>query len=96
MQKKSSSGNKRSVKSVQAKMASSRPMTFRMHVLAKKSGWALKREGTKRASKVFSNKAEAVDSATRLLKNKTVRNVIIHKGDGSIDRWKSKTTRMKK
>lgn len=55
----------------------------RVHVVPSKDGWAVKREGAKRASAVKSTKDSAVRVASNL---KTVDKLIIHKKDGTIQK----------
>lgn len=53
------------------------------HILPRNNGWAVKREGSKRASKIFPKKDQAVAFA----KKKSIRNessVFVHKMDGTI------------
>ena len=57
----------------------------RVHVIARKQGWAVKKEGLSRASKVYSTKETAVVDARRF-KSKG-HDLIVHKQDGSIERW---------
>lgn len=53
----------------------------RVHVVPSKDGWAVKKEGAKRASAVKSTKESAVKTAIKL---KSTISVIIHKKDGTI------------
>jgi len=81
--------DKKSIRSVQNDMKSCKAASSRIHVIANKNGWALKREGTKRASLVVNTKVDAISRGTRLLNTKSARNLIIHKKDGTIDSWRS-------
>jgi hypothetical protein len=56
----------------------------RVHVISRKDGWAVKKEGNTKASKVFNRKEAAVEGARKLSKG---HDVIVHKKDGSIQRW---------
>lgn len=53
----------------------------RVHVVPSKDGWAVKKEGAKRASAVKDTKDSAVRTANTL---KSTERVIIHKKDGTI------------
>jgi len=64
--------------------ASSSPKTQRVHVISRQSGWAVKKEGNTKASKLFDKKEAAVEGARKLSKG---HDVIVHKKDGSIQRW---------
>lgn len=57
----------------------------RAHVVKRDSGWAVRKEGAKKASKVYKTQADAVRGA-RVLK-KSGSDVVIHKRDGSILKW---------
>ena len=76
---------KSSIKAVQSKMSKCTSVENRVHVLTHKNGWAIKREGASKASKVFHTKEAAVNNAVRL---KSARNVIVHKKNGAIASWK--------
>jgi hypothetical protein len=57
------------------------------HVIAKSDGsWNVKKTGTKRASKSFSTKSEAVKDAGAMLKKSGGGELIIHKTDGRVSR----------
>lgn len=57
----------------------------RVHVISRKDGWAVKKEGNSRASRIYPNKKSAVYNAGRL-KSKG-HDVVVHKKDGSIQKW---------
>lgn len=57
----------------------------RVHVISRDKGWALKKEGLSRATKIHQSKEAAVNSARKL--RRRGHDVIIHKRDGSIERW---------
>ena len=62
----------------------------RKHIVKRDSGWAIKQEGTTRAAKVYPSKEEAVKAAQEYREQGY--EIIIHKNDGSIEKWlKSKT-----
>ena len=58
----------------------------RTHVVKRDSGWAVKKEGAKRATKVYTTKEQAVKGAEK--SRKSGRDVVVHKKDGSIQTWK--------
>jgi hypothetical protein len=60
------------------------PKNQRVHVISRKDGWAVKKEGNTKATRVFDRKEAAVDGARKLSKG---HDVIVHKKDGSIQRW---------
>ncbi len=64
--------------------ASGSPKNQRVHVISRKDGWAVKKEGNTKASKLFDKKEAAVEGARKLSKG---HDVIVHKKDGSIQRW---------
>jgi len=57
----------------------------RTHVVKRDSGWAVKKEGTKRATKVYTTKEQAVKGTEKA--RKLGSDVVIHKRDGSIQKW---------
>lgn len=57
----------------------------RTHVVKRDSGWAVKKEGTKRATKVYTTKEQAVKGTEKARKSGS--DVVIHKRDGSIQKW---------
>lgn len=69
---------------IQAKIRVSTPKRDRVHVLADGDRWAVKREGARRADRLFDVKSDAVSRAKSLSR---VRNVIVHKRDGTIHSW---------
>ncbi|MGA2733870.1 MAG: DUF2188 domain-containing protein [Syntrophobacteraceae bacterium] len=64
--------------------ASVSPKNQRVHVISRKDGWAVKKEGNTKASKVFDRKEAAVEGARKISKG---HDVIVHNKDGSIQRW---------
>ncbi|MCB9226737.1 MAG: DUF2188 domain-containing protein [Chitinophagales bacterium] len=58
----------------------------RTHVVKRDSGWAVKKEGAQRATKVYKTKEQAVKGAEK--NRKSGSDVVIHKEDGSIQQWK--------
>jgi len=57
----------------------------RTHVVKRESGWAVKKEGAQRATKVYTTKEQAVRGTEKLLKSGS--DIVIHKKDGSIQKW---------
>jgi len=55
----------------------------RVHVVPSKSGWSVKKEGSKRASSVAPTKSAAVSAAKNM---KSGDRIVIHKKDGTIQR----------
>lgn len=68
-----------------AKISSKRNGNKRVHIISRKDGWAIKKEGKARASKIYDNKNSAVSSAKKL--REKGHDVIVHKKDGSIQKW---------
>lgn len=67
--------------------AASKKANTRVHVISRTSGWAIKREGSNRATKIYDRKDTAVRGATEIAKQ-SGSDVVIHKRDGSIQEWK--------
>ena len=60
----------------------------RVHVIAYKDRWAVKKEGTTRAHRVFDQKSDAIEGAKSLLQNQSSPGaIVVHGKDGAIDRW---------
>ena len=57
----------------------------RTHVVKRDTGWAVKKEGNKRASRTFQTKDEAIKEAQKYKKDGS--DVVVHKKDGSIQKW---------
>lgn len=57
----------------------------RTHIIKRGKGWALKKEGNTRATKLYENKKEAIKDAQKDRKNGS--DVIIHKSDGTVEKW---------
>jgi hypothetical protein len=56
----------------------------RIHVISRNGGWAVKKEGNAKASKIYSTKDAAVKGARKTSKG---HDVVVHKKDGSIEKW---------
>jgi len=57
------------------------------HVISRKEQWVILIEGALRVSGIYKTKIDAVNGAMQMLKAKKVVAVIIHKKDGSIEKW---------
>ena len=62
----------------------------RVHIISRKDEWAIKKEGASRVSKIYQEKETAIKQAQKLRKNRY--DVIVHKKDGSIERWEEPLT----
>jgi hypothetical protein len=60
--------------------------TERTHIVKRDKGWAVKKEGSQRATKVYTTKEKAIEGAEKSLHSGI--EIIIHKKDGSIQKWK--------
>lgn len=60
----------------------------RAHVIKRDNGWALKKEGNLKATKVYKTQGDAVKDAQKLRSDG--HDIIIHKKDGSIYDWQKK------
>ena len=58
----------------------------RVHIISRKDGWAIKKQGASRATKIYQKKETAIKDAQKL--RKTGHDVIVHKKDGTIQKWK--------
>lgn len=56
----------------------------RTHIIKRKDGWAVKRQGSSKASKVYTNQEDAVQGAKNM---KSTSEIVVHKRDGSIRKW---------
>ncbi|MCD6105173.1 MAG: DUF2188 domain-containing protein [Thermosipho sp. (in: Bacteria)] len=63
-------------------------MSKRYHVTKRGDGWAVKREGSKKASKVHKTKEGAKKDAQKYREKGN--DVVIHKKDGTIEKWQKK------
>ncbi len=64
----------------------SKDSSKRAHVISRKDGWAVKKEGASRASKIYQNKDSAVKGSEKL--RQQGHDVIVHRKDGTIQDWK--------
>lgn len=56
----------------------------RVHVIVRDDYWAIKKEGSSRASKKYQTKQKAVNAAKKL--SKSGHDVVVHKRDGSVEK----------
>jgi hypothetical protein len=54
----------------------------RVHVISRGDSWAVKKEGNLKASKIYQDKQAAISDA-----RKSGVDVVVHKKDGSIQKW---------
>ncbi len=72
--------------------ASKRRITHRkdssqkIHVIPQNKKWAIKKEGSARASKISSNKETAISQARKMAKQDH-KDVVVHRKDGTIEKW---------
>ena len=57
----------------------------RVHIISRKNAWAIKKQGASKASKIYQKKETAIQNAQKL--RETGYDVIVHKKDGSIQKW---------
>lgn len=57
----------------------------RVHIISREQGWAIKKEGLSRATSVYGKKDSAISGAKKL--RRQGHDIVIHKRDGSIERW---------
>jgi hypothetical protein len=57
----------------------------RVHIIKRDEGWAVKKEGGQKASRVYESKEEAKQNS-RSYREKG-HDVIVHKRDGTIEKW---------
>ena len=65
-------------------MAKNQPVQ-RTHIVKRDNGWAVKKEGAQRATKIYDTKDKAITGAQK--EKKAGSDLIIHKKDGSIEKW---------
>ncbi len=56
----------------------------RTHIIKRGDGWAVKKQGASKASKVYSTQDAAIKSAKSM---KSASEIVIHRKDGSIRNW---------
>lgn len=57
----------------------------RTHVVKRENGWAVKKEGAKKATKVYKTQVDAIEGARASSKGSA--DVVVHRKDGSILKW---------
>lgn len=67
-------------------MARKHSSSSRTHVVKREAGWAVRKEGAQRASRVYKTKEQAVKGGTEQSRN-SGGDLVIHKKDGSIEKW---------
>lgn len=58
----------------------------RIHIIKRANGWAIKKEGNTKASKIFDTKADAESNSS--IYRTHGHDIIVHKSDGTIAKWK--------
>lgn len=66
-------------------MEKTKTISKRTHVIKRESNWAIKKEGAKRATKLYKSKLEAIKAAKESRKKGVI--LVVHKADGSIQEW---------
>jgi len=61
------------------------------HVIPRETGWAVKRNGSSRASSVHISQADAITAARRLADNNRYSEIVIHRADGTVDNLQTKS-----
>jgi hypothetical protein len=56
-----------------------------VHVISRKDGWAVKKEGNSKAAKIYGTKSAAEKSAIKISEGG---DVVVHRRDGSVQKWK--------
>lgn len=84
---KKSKSKERIRKKIAEDMSSFAPSKKRIHIISYGDRWGILREGAKRLSKICSDKTTAVVYAKRIAQKETGSSVIIHKRDGSPERY---------
>ncbi len=67
-------------------VASAKPDPSKVHVLPRSGGWAVKREGAKKAIRVVKSKTRAGDIAHKMVEEGKFSSVVIHRKDGTFQR----------
>lgn len=57
----------------------------RVHIIKRERGWAVKKEGGQKALRIYDTKEDAKQHSRSFRENG--HDVIIHKSDGSIEKW---------
>ena len=56
------------------------------HIISRGKGWALKREGARKAASVFNTKSKAIKISKRYQEQN--HDVVIHTRDGTVSEWR--------
>ena len=62
------------------------PEQQRVHIISREKAWSVKREGSKKALRVFDSKSAALTLAQNLLLDGSTTEVVVHKTDGSVEK----------
>lgn len=65
----------------------------RVHIISREQGWAIKKEGLSRATSLYKKKDRAIIGAKKFRRQGL--DIVIHKRDGSIERWEKAKGRAK-
>jgi Uncharacterized protein conserved in bacteria (DUF2188) len=57
----------------------------RVHIIKRGTGWAVRKEGAQKASRIFDTKSDAQNNTQSYRKNG--HDIIVHKTDGTIEKW---------
>jgi hypothetical protein len=63
-------------------------MAKKYHIIKRDDGWAIKKEGSRKASKIHGTREKATSDAQKYRKMGS--DIIIHKRDGTIYKWQKK------
>jgi hypothetical protein len=77
--------SKKSMNVVLRQMRLSKPEDDKVHIIAKNHRWAVKREGTSRASLIVRNKVTAMAKAASLTIAGTPLRIVVHRKDGTVE-----------
>ncbi len=61
------------------------PEVKRIHVIKRKNGWAVRKHGAQRATKIYKLKEDAINNA--ITYRKLGFTVVVHKKDASVEKW---------
>ncbi len=57
----------------------------RVHIIKREEGWAVKKEGGQKASRVYESKKDAEEHSQSY--REKGHDVIVHRRDGSVEKW---------
>ncbi len=81
---------------IRAAMTHKKMSPDRVHVLSRDNRWAVKREGSQRAYRIYGKKEDAIREGKSLLASKAARSLIVHNKDGKIADWENRRKISKK